>query len=683
VSWRRVRSRSAVVSVLVACCLALLTQSARAGDKEDKAAIATVESVLTHDIAQANFGEARKKLKNAFDHCKKGCSPSAIARIHVAQGMVAAQLGQADEAKSFWSDALNADPNATLPTTGATPAIKQQWADAQKAWITANPQPDDAQKAGWVNKQAYDLAKAGVAAEVSGNFPDCIDKDKAALTLEENNRARLHLALCEAKAGKVIDALRDNSKALEFARSKNDAATVKLVQDRVTELLPRLGHVKFTIDPGTHAVHAEGFLRGARVSYDGSVDVKDGETVLVKVTLKPAALTQGQLQCMVTARTQEEILACLPSDKKPLVVHAGLDMSGYTDTLAVNVLSPAVRGSVSSPTAGWNVGASYLVDVVTAASPDLVASASSRFRDVRHAVSLNGAYKPGTIGGQLFGNLSVENDYVSRTVGGGVNIDVLDKQLTPSLSFAHTWDTIGRTGVDFDTYSKAFRTEEITAGLTIVASPVSVLVLGASVALESGDQSKPYRYVPLFEPGVSVPVGASPDEVNRTRLPAKPLEQLPLDRQRFSIGARYIRRIGGNKTLRLEERLYDDTWGTRAATTDFAYFIDASSRLRLWPHLHLHGQTGAVFYQRIYGATLNPDGSATIPQYRSTDRELSPMIGVTGGGGVRVALTDPSSKFQFAVFTAGDTLFNDYFNALYVRTRFAFYGTLGIEADFE
>ena len=49
----------------------------------------------------------------------------------------------------------------------------------------------------------------------------------------------------------------------------------------------------------------------------------------------------------------------------------------------------------------------------------------------------------------------------------------------------------------------------------------------------------------------------------------------------------------------------------------------------------------------------------------------------------RFALTDPAAKFQLAVVATADGLFNYYFNTLYLRTRLAGYGTIGIEADFE
>jgi hypothetical protein len=691
--------------------VALLPHTARAGDKEDSATIAAVDKIVKGDVAQANFGDAKKKLRGLLDKCRKACSPAAVAQVHIALGLVSAQIGQTDEAKTAWFDALTADANVELPTTGVSPAIRQQWEQTQKAWLAANPQLDDAQKAGWVNKQGYELSKAAVAAEVAGNLAECIEKDRAALTQEENMRARMHLASCEAKAGKIIDALRDNAKALEAARAKNDAATLKAVQDRVTDLLPKLAHVtfdtptgvndlkvvfddrpipparfadNFTIDPGIHKVHAEGVLRGARVSFDDEkIEVGEGKTVTVKITLKPAALTGGQLECMVAAKTQEEILLCLPSDKKPLVVRLGLDMSGYLDTTAVRVLTPAVRGSVASPTGGWNVGASYLVDVVTAASPDIVSTASRRFADTRHAATLTGGYHPGRFGAQAFGSVSSESDYVSRTLGLAVSGDFLEKQLTPQIGFSHTWDTIGRNGTPYDVFSNSFQAEEIAAGTTVIMSPLSLVVLGATVAFEHGDQSKTYRHVPLFERGVSVPAGASVAEVNANRLPAKPLEQLPLDRQRVSIGARFISRVRAAATLRLEERVYTDTWGIKASSTDARYLLDLSSRLRVYPHGRFHIQSGASFYNRIYGATLNSDGSASIPEFRTTDRELSPMLGVTLGGGGRFALTDPSAKIQLAVIANVDGLFNYYFNTLYLRTRLGGYGTIGFEAEFE
>ena len=77
-------------------------------------------------------------------------------------------------------------------------------------------------------------------------------------------------------------------------------------------------------------------------------------------------------------------------------------------------------------------------------------------------------------------------------------------------------------------------------------SPTSILLIGGTVSLERGDGSQPYRYIPMFHPqdiAPFVPAGATVDLVNRTRLPVKPLEQLPTERDRFAVGARFNKRM--------------------------------------------------------------------------------------------------------------------------------------------
>lgn len=422
-------------------------------------------------------------------------------------------------------------------------------------------------------------------------------------------------------------------------------------------------------------------LRGSRVFTDESITVKEGEIATATIKMKPTAVTPGQIECLMAARTQEEILMCLPREQKSLVAHAALDMSAYADTLDVQVLSPALRASVASPTRGWNVGASYLVDVVTAASPDIVSTASRHFRDVRHDVALTGGYKPGNFGAQISGNYSTEYDYISRSIGITGLADLRDKSISPALGYSFTSNTIGRAGTDYDVFSHDFAVHDVSASSTFILSPLALLAVGAELQLEVGDQSKPYRYVPIFEPGVTVPVGASPDEVNARRLPAKLLEQLPLDRQRLALTGRYVRRIGSS-TLRIDERLYRDTWDITATTTDVRWLVDVG-RLRVGPNLHFHAQTPARFYRRIYPALLDADGFAQLPVFRTTDRELGPMFGLTGGATLRVRLTEEQRKIQLAVYGSGSALYNHYLDALYVTDRLAGYGTLGVEGDFE
>jgi len=190
----------------------------------------------------------------------------------------------------------------------------------------------------------------------------------------------------------------------------------------------------------------------------------------------------------------------------------------------------------------------------------------------------------------------------------------------------------------------------------------------------------------MFAPDIAarVPVGATIDLVNQYRLPMRPLEQLPTTRDRVAFGLRVAKRFSSlNSTLRLDQRLYYDSWGIAATTTDARYVQDIGKRFRFWPHLRLNAQTGAGFYQLAYAALKDNNGKVTIPLYRSDDRELGALVTLTAGGGLRFALTEPGSKTQIGVNAAGDLMYTRFFNALFVTTRTAVYGTVGMDFEFD
>jgi hypothetical protein len=589
--------------------------------------------------------------------------------------------------------------------------------DVPSSGEEASPPPAAPAKiTGWASAEAYQLASAAVAADQVGRLDECISKNRGSLKLEERPRTRLHLASCETRSGKLIDALADSQRALTFGIQRRDVPVMRAARTRIDDLLTRIPHVtfqpppgasdlqvffderpvpaesltkRFSIDPGKHTVHAEGTVNSIPLTFDKEYVIKEGELTIVQIVLvsqAPEFLTPGQLKCMLAAKNQEDVIRCLPQDRKNLVVKAGFDFGVYDDTDHVSVFSPSINGTVSSPTAGWNVGGTYLVDIVTAASPDIVSEASSYFREVRNAGTLTGGYKPGLYGIQATADVSREPDYLS--VGGGLaaTADLDDKRVTPRLAFNYTHDTIGRSTTPFSTFHQTFQVAEVEGSSTFVMSPTSLMLVGASVDFERGDQSKPYRYVPMFLSGIAtlVPAGASVDLVNEYRLPMRPLEQLPLERNRYAIGIRFAHRFSSS-TLRIEERLYYDSWQQVSTTTDFRYIIDFTRRLRVWPHLRFNAQNGADFYKLAYSATesANPNIVVQIPTYRTDDRELSPLVTGTGGGGFRIALTAPEAKVQYGLSFQADVAYTQFFDALFVQNRTAGFGSVGFDAEFE
>lgn len=740
----------AIATLSVALAMLSIARPAFAGP--DEAAALTVQTVMSEDYP-GNLGPARKKLSDALSTCAaKKCGGPARAQIHVALGMVSSQLGQADEAKAAFANALTLDPNAKLPSAGLTPNIKSQWEEMKSKAAPPPPPPSEDPPKGQVPLTAKPTVGGGAAtpaaapdkpdepsgdepptklapawvklamealqADQAGKLDECIEKDRASLKLEEQPRTRLHLASCESRAGKLVDALRDAQAALKVGLERKDVQLTKVATQRVRELLERIPHVtfvppsnvedlqvtfddrpvpveslskKFSIDPGKHTIKAE----GAGGNFEEEIDVKERELATVKIKLQTAVarggsgkLTKGQIDCLLTAKTDEEVAKCIGEKQKNLVFRIGIDTSAYTDTNYVNVFSPGINFSVTSPTSGWNAGGHYILDVVSAASPDIISTASPPFYESRHAGGISGGYKPGLYGVQATSNVSREPDYLSLSAGIAGTAELNDKLITPRIAYSFSYDTVSRGPGnplhDVTPYKGIFKNHEFDLGVTFVLSPTSIILVGMSMQFERGDQSKPYRYVPMFDPdnvAPFIPVGATVDLVNRTRLPVRPTEQLPNERDRFAVGARYNKRIG-NGTFRIDERLYYDTWGTKASTTDSRYMVDLSKHLRVWPHMRLNLQSAASsFYQLAYSAVRDQQG-ILVPLFRTGDRELAPMVTVTAGGGTRIGLGAPEGEVQYGITIVGDVMYSRFFNSLFVTTRTGVYGTVAFDVEF-
>lgn len=362
-----------------------------------------------------------------------------------------------------------------------------------------------------------------------------------------------------------------------------------------------------------------------------------------------------------------------------LDARASAETSVYLDDTHVEVVTPTIAGTIESPTAGWSLSGRYLVDVVTAASADIVATASPPWTEVRHAGSLEGEYKKGDFGGGAHASISREPDYRSISAGLHGTLDLDEKNYGLLLGYAYRHDTAGRAGTPFDVFGWTLQRHDLNAGLTIVINRSTIGALQLDAMFERGNQAKPYRYVPLFaaEAAEQVPAGASVELVSALRLHARPLEALPLTRDRFALTGRLAHRRTG-ATLRLEERLYTDTWGMAASTTDVRYSIDIGRFVTVWPRLRFHAQTGTDFWQRATVVSVAEDGAVTIPVVRTGDRELGPLWTLTGGGGVSVKL---GARFT-ATFQV-DGVFTHYLDALYLTRRNALFSALVLQAAFD
>jgi hypothetical protein len=367
------------------------------------------------------------------------------------------------------------------------------------------------------------------------------------------------------------------------------------------------------------------------------------------------------------------------ADGDSVTMRASSEVGGYIDSTATSVLTPSIAATVESPTAGWGITGRYLVDVVSAASPDIVSTASPHWVEVRNAGNLGARYKPGNFGVAASGSASYTPDYAAFAGGGQLTQELDQKNLTLTEGYGYGHDTIGRTGTPFAVFSRELDYHTFSAGLSRIVNKGLVIGIFGDAIIERGDQSKPYRYVPIFAPSVaaSIPRGASATTVANARIQARPIEQLPLERERYALTGRLAWR-GERTTLRFEERLYTDTWGLRASTSDARYFIDVAERVTLWPHLRFHLQDGVTFWQRAYSAS---DVHA-LPALRTGDRELGPLFTVGAGGGMRLALGKAGARDDLVLITTFDGNWTRFADAIYVTERFGAIVTSALEVTF-
>ncbi|MBS2019564.1 MAG: DUF3570 domain-containing protein [Deltaproteobacteria bacterium] len=343
------------------------------------------------------------------------------------------------------------------------------------------------------------------------------------------------------------------------------------------------------------------------------------------------------------------------------------------------MLTPSIGGSVENPIGGWSINGRYLLDVVSAASPDIVSTASPPFKELRQGGTLGGQYKPGNfgIGGGL--NLSSSPDYLALSGSLQLIEDLNDKNLTLVQGYTYGHDTIGRAGTSFSTFSRTLDTHAVTLGLSSVVNSSLVIGLSGDAIFESGDQSKPYRYIPMFTAANAAKVqpGASVDTIADLRIEARPLEQLPLSRQRYAGTGKLAWRLE-HSTLRVEQRVYGDSWGLGASTTDARFFVDTSERVTIWPHLRFHAQNGVNFWQRVYAI----QDFRAIPGLRTSDRELGPLLTAGAGGGLRFALGKAGRVDDLVWTTTFDAFYTHFSDTIYVKERISALLTTGLEVTF-
>jgi hypothetical protein len=346
----------------------------------------------------------------------------------------------------------------------------------------------------------------------------------------------------------------------------------------------------------------------------------------------------------------------------------------------VLVVSSELSAERALDDAGSKVAASAIVDVVSAASVDVVAQASQSFSEVRWEANLSGAYAIGDTVPSINYRGSVEPDYVSHGFGLGALTRLGGADTVASAHYQVTFDTVGRSGTPFDTYSRALTIHSADLGVTQNLSTKSVLRAVFSLTVERGYQEKPYRFVPLFDAAGLARAGADGAELglgtfDRYRLASRPPEEVPELRVRPALGLRWLYYLEAiDSSLRADYRFYFDDWGIVANTAELELEHPLDDVWTIALVSRGYTQTKASFYRSVYVV----ERPYEVPGLRTVDRKLAPYDALSGGARIELATDDPAIVAYFEA-TATYSVFHEY---IYLDDLIALIGQGGIAWSF-
>ncbi len=289
------------------------------------------------------------------------------------------------------------------------------------------------------------------------------------------------------------------------------------------------------------------------------------------------------------------------------------------DRIAVNALT----FSALAPIAGqWSIGASFMEDSVTGASPAYHSSGfpapakkgvSGASGELRHAGDLNLTryFSQGSVSGGI--SYSQESDYISRGISLQGSLSTEDKNTTLTLGGSFDDDSIKLDAPNVVSSKKQVADEkkQVTAllgGVTQVLTKSDIVQFNVGHSRGRGYYTDPYK-----EPDIR-----------------------PRERNNTTLSGRWNHHLEGpDGTLHLSYRYYSDTFGIRAHTLGAEYVQPLRHGWTVTPLLRFYSQSEANFYVAVGAAEKAVASTPTPPpvdvRYYTEDQRLSAFGAVTAG----------------------------------------------------
>lgn len=328
--------------------------------------------------------------------------------------------------------------------------------------------------------------------------------------------------------------------------------------------------------------------------------------------------------CVLVLLAGTAVRADPPASAEPAQADVETELRGrvemYADDDRTTVWRPRVTGAAERPE-GFRVGASWMADVVSSASIDVLSRASQRIEETRHEMGVRGAWLGSDSSelsvGYLYG---FEPDHASHTVSLGAAADLDDARLwNGSAGLALSTARIG-TVVD-ERFEEHSRTVVLSARLARVVNPRTVLRGGLELGGVFGFQASPYRTVRLGDWTAEPYTGDDPDATPWvfSGVTGVVRESHPERRLRARAVVDGVRALGKRAAIQGALSGYADDWGMLAGTL--------RGELRWEPHrvwmfrlgLRAYLQDAVWFWRRRYIDGQETRGHVT------DDKELGPL----------------------------------------------------------
>lgn len=338
------------------------------------------------------------------------------------------------------------------------------------------------------------------------------------------------------------------------------------------------------------------------------------------------------------------------------------NLSLYSDDDSTDVVTSVTRVS-ADPWEGGTVEASYLIDIISSASIDVVSSATERFDENRQAIGVGARHDFGGTVASLNYGYSHEPDYDGHGAGLGLTMELAERNATLGLSYAIELSKIGRS--DDPTFSEDLVTHVFDLSGSQILTPWLVADFGYAMAVQDGYTAKPYRYARA----VQVVPGDASGLTGQVVVP----ERHPELRFRNAFYGGLKAHVAAETAAELRYRLYVDNWGMNGHTIEalghMGWTRNFGARLRY----RYYWQNAANFWQDLYDA----------PQkYMSRDRELSPLSAHMVGLKV-FARVEEFLGLSSVQFTVKSDLFRyDYRDFALLPRRLGFVVESGLEVVF-